>query len=179
MIQTVAECVLPILLNGSTNRSEFIILIRMITFWKLDIRHTCCDMETFRKRIRDDSSSDMPIGTYKPEPFYSPKDTKRIHHEDRYLIATLERLVPELDQAYDDLGQPFDVFVESHMLPRIDEELKELAKEDHELFSEGRRDLGVIMEPMLGHVSDEEAESGDESVGKDGEEQDSGDEYDV
>jgi hypothetical protein len=147
----------------------------MITFCKLEIRHTCCDLGSFANAVRNHPND---AATFKPEPFYSPKDTERIHNEDRHLIEALEKLVPELDQAYDDLGLPFDVFLDSHMLPRINEELKKLAEEDHEQFSEGRRALGVVMEPMPGHVSDEEVESGSEGGGESGKDQQSSDEYD-
>jgi hypothetical protein len=145
----------------------------MITFLKLEVRHTCCDLGSFEYKVM----LAKDVATVKPEPFYSPKDTKRIHHEDRHLIEALEKLVPELDKAYDDMGQPFDVFIRSHMLPRINEELKILAKEDHEQFSEGRRALGVVMEPMPGHVSDEEVESGSEQGEEGGQDQESSDEY--
>ncbi|KAF2447283.1 hypothetical protein P171DRAFT_483329 [Karstenula rhodostoma CBS 690.94] len=167
-VQAVAKRILPFVLTSSNNRHKFTIAIRIIIFWKLEIRHTCCDLDRFSHRLTFKPES---IGTCKPEPLYSPKDTKRIHNEDRHLIDVLEKLVPELDQAYDDLGLPFDDFVYSHMLPRIDEELEKLAKDD-EQFAEGRRALGVIMESLPGHVSDEEVESGSEG----GEDQESSDE---
>lgn len=70
--------------------------------------------------------------------------------------------MPELDQAYSDLGQPFEVFIKDHMLPRIDEELDRLTKEDHELFSKGREALGVKMESMADKIFDEGFEDSSE-----------------
>lgn len=87
----------------------------------------------------------------KPGPRFSPTETRRIHDEDRPLIKVLEELIPEFDAAYDDLGQPFDVFHEAHMIPRINEVLIILANEDREQFLEGRRALGIVME----HLQDE------------------------
>ena len=93
-----------------------------------------------------------------------------MHKEDQHLIDVLERLVPELDQAYDDLAQPFETFLDAHMLPKINDVLRELAKQDHEQFSEGRRALGVSMEPLPDHASDQEVESNSEEEELDNEE---------
>lgn len=145
-----------------SNRWTITALIRFFTFSKLEIRHTCCNIElliedtwTLRQIRRIERNEHTP----KLHPLYSSKEAKNIHDEDRHLISVLNRLVPEFDKAYDDFKQPFDIFLDSVMLPRIDQVLRELAREDHEQFSEGRRALGVIMEPIQGHVSDEEAES--------------------
>lgn len=138
-----------------SNRCIITGLIRMFTFWRLQIRHTCCNLWLFVQEIYDFYDGEVwnPIamqdGFPNPTPLHSAKKRKRIHREDRHLIKVLERLVPDFDQAYDDIGQPFKVFLESHMLPIIDAELVRLAKEDHERFSKGHEKLGVRMEPSL------------------------------
>ncbi|OAG06984.1 uncharacterized protein CC84DRAFT_1258202 [Paraphaeosphaeria sporulosa] len=148
-IQTVAERVSPILLTESSDRRNYTIMIRMLTFWKLEIRHTCCDLYGFTYSLKCEPNA---LAACRPAALHSPEDTRRIHNEDRHLIEVLENLVPELDQAYDDIGQPFQVFLKSFMLPRINKVLEQLAKKDHEDFAEGRRALGVVMQPMPGYV---------------------------
>ncbi|KAJ4356198.1 uncharacterized protein N0V89_004228 [Didymosphaeria variabile] len=102
---------------------------------------------------------------------------QRLHRDDQHLIEVLESLVPELEQAPGDLGRCFQVSTETHMLPKINEVLEELAKEDHEQFADGRQALGVTIEPTTGHVPDqggqgiikqgEQAEDNEESSDED------------
>jgi hypothetical protein len=167
-LQIVAERISLLgFLKASTNRWLISELIRFFTFSKLEIRHTCCHLDG--SAYYEFEPLDPSV---KPGPHFSPTEMQQIHQEDQHLIQVLEKLLPELEKAYDNLGQNFDVFLEKYMMRRINKVLVELANEDHEKFSEGRRALGVAMEPMPGHMSNEEVEGGEE----DGQDQESSDE---
>lgn len=155
--------------NIANNRWIVTALIRFFTFSKLEIRHTCCDLRGFTKVFYNQRGSNI---TCKPEPFWSPKDTLRIQDEDQYLVKVLEVIVPEFDKLYDAFDLPFDDFFERLMLPSINNVLESLAQEDHKLHSEGRRDMGVVMDPLSGRITEEEDEVGEES--SDGEEDELG-----
>jgi hypothetical protein len=65
-----------------------------------------------------------------------------------YLQDLLESLLEEFEQAYDASGLELDRFVDKIFLPRMDAELQRLKVEDEELYGEGRRQMGVIIEEL-------------------------------
>jgi len=116
-------------------------IIRFITFERLGIQHTCCDLD----RIQYDGirrRSDPPASPY----HYSQQEIRKIHEEDAFLLGLLEELVIEFDNAFQKFDGDFETFVVDVWEYRMKETLRRLRKEDHELYAEGRKQLGVKME---------------------------------
>jgi hypothetical protein len=124
---------------------------RACVFSKLGIRHTCCDI----KRIQHKGKPDL---LKSPTPRYQTRELQRIQKEDAYLVDILEKLVPELDAEYDNFEGNLEDFVYGHLYPRLDNVLKDLKKKDTEMYAQGRRELGVVMEIGIEDEEDEEVE---------------------
>jgi hypothetical protein len=127
--------------------------IRASAFAKLEIRHTCCDIERIHHWGKPDLSKS-------PTPRYQAKELQRIQKEDAFLVDTLEKVVPELDAEYDNFEGDFKAFVREHFDPRLDKVLKDLKREDKKMYAQGRRELGVVME--IGSEDEEEDEEVEE-----------------
>jgi hypothetical protein len=127
--------------------------IRACAFSKLEIRHTCCDI----KRIHHGGEPDL---SKSPTPRYQTRELQRIQKEDAYLVDILEKVVPELDAEYDNFQGDFTAFAVEHLYPRMDNVLKELKRQDREMYAQGRRELGVVME--IGSEDEEEDEEVEE-----------------
>jgi hypothetical protein len=123
--------------------------IRLFVFSYLELRHMCCDIE----RIQHYGP---PGQDCQPCPRYSPKETRRITHEDAHLRARHEELVPELISQYDSVGGEFRDFVIDVLIPTLRKTSKELKEEDKTLYASGRRELGVII-----YEDEDEAEQDD------------------
>jgi hypothetical protein len=128
-------------------------LIRACAFSKLEIRHTCCDIERILHWGKPDLSKS-------PTPRYQARELQRIQKEDAYLVDILEKLVPELDAEYDNFEGDLKAFVREHLHPRLDDVLRDLKRQDRDLYAQGRRELGVLME--IGSGDEEEDEEVEE-----------------
>jgi hypothetical protein len=127
--------------------------IRAYAFCKLEIRHTCCDIERIQHNHKPDLSKS-------PTPRHQARELQRIQKEDAYLVDILEKLVPELDAEYDNFQGDFTAFALDHLYPRLDNVLKDLKRQDREMYAQGRRELGVVME--IGSEDEEEDEEVEE-----------------
>jgi hypothetical protein len=127
--------------------------IRAFAFSKLEIRHTCCDIE----RIQHDRKPDL---SKSPTPRYQAKELRRIQKEDAYLVDILENLLPELDAGYDNFKGDFKAFMLEYLDPRLNAVLKDLKRQDREKYAQGRRELGVVME--IGSEDEEDVEEVEE-----------------
>jgi hypothetical protein len=125
--------------------------IRACVFSKLEIRHTCCDIGRIQHRGKPNLSKS-------PTPRYQTRELQRIQKEDAYLVDVLEKLVPELDAEYDNFEGNLEDFVYGHLYSRLDNVLKDLKKQDTEMYAQGRRELGVVMEIGIEDEEDEEVE---------------------
>ncbi|KAF2642199.1 hypothetical protein P280DRAFT_296468 [Massarina eburnea CBS 473.64] len=139
-------------------------VIRGFGFWKLGIKHTCCDIE----RI---CSLYYPKPSTSPTPRYPPKELRRIQKEDAFLVDLLEKLVLQFDADYDNFEGDLRAFIEQHLIPRLDDELRKLKRQDIEKYGKGRRELGVVMN--VG--SEDEDEDEEEEVEAEVETSDEGD----
>jgi hypothetical protein len=136
-------------------------LIRLVTFTKLRIRHTCCDP----RLIRHHGNPQLHISPY---PRYQPDELEIIVEEDRELVELLEELIVKYDELYD-TKSPWSflpAWVEEELILRLDEELGRLKKDDIKKFTAGRQQMGIVME--VGSSEDESSEtSEDEDASED------------
>ncbi|KAH7115314.1 hypothetical protein B0J11DRAFT_594653 [Dendryphion nanum] len=116
-------------------------VIRLVLFHKLEIRHTCCDIERIMWRTEPDYS-------IRPNISYEEKEIESIHEEDAFLINLLEELMEKFEQWWDErkISRSFTEFIAEDVLSEIDRVLKNIKEEDHNEFHEGRRKMGVMMD---------------------------------
>ncbi|KAJ4357484.1 uncharacterized protein N0V89_002060 [Didymosphaeria variabile] len=117
----------------SKNRWLVTEVIRLVTFFKLGLRH-----------------SGLPRGHISPIR-YTEDEIKEIRQDDEYLLDQLERLMVEFDAKYDSLVsgdtlEDLDSFFDKIWRPRMEEVQRSLEKDDIELYGNGRRGLGVVMD---------------------------------
>jgi hypothetical protein len=74
------------LLSSSLDMANAV--LRILTFEKLGIQHTCHDMAIYKNSVYGGGN-----------PPYSKEDIEEFHAEDAELIARLELLVPEFEDA--------------------------------------------------------------------------------
>jgi hypothetical protein len=139
--------IISIAFQKANNRGLISDFIRACAFSQLGIRHTCCDIQ----RILHWGTPDL---SKSPTPRYQTKELQRIQKEDAYLVDILENLVPKLDADYDNFEGDLEHFVLDHLYPRLENVLKDLKRQDTEMYAQGRRELGVVME--IGSEDEEE-----------------------
>ena len=142
--------------------SEF---IRFVIFTKFDLTHTCCDIG----RIQHPGDIFVYEPTISPTPRYNPKRIQRILQDDEYLLSVLESLLEDLDDLYDVLNQPLNVFFRSSVMPTIDEKLEELRSEDDKMYARGRFEMGVRMDVPIRETDPYETDGSDEEAQSEGE----------
>ncbi|KAF2683837.1 hypothetical protein K458DRAFT_452548 [Lentithecium fluviatile CBS 122367] len=89
-----------------------------------------------------------------------------------FLLDLLEQLVTEFDVEYDESGLNAEKFFETRLSPKMDKVLEDLAREDENMYGEGRAQMGVIMEirerPKTEGDDDEDADQDkDEEISED------------
>ncbi|KAJ4294199.1 hypothetical protein N0V90_007889 [Kalmusia sp. IMI 367209] len=117
-------------------------VIRLILFNRLEIRHTCCDIEAIMWYEEPDYS-------IRPAPRYDDtEELESIQEEDAPLVELLEELLARFQKWWDDGKRLRGLrrFVTKDVLPEVDRVLKKIHKEDIEEFHKGRWGLGVSME---------------------------------
>ncbi|KAI0841425.1 hypothetical protein F5Y06DRAFT_308245 [Hypoxylon sp. FL0890] len=110
--------------------------IRLITFTRLGMKHTCCRIEE-RHRISLDLDDDLVH-------LLDPTEIDEIREEDQYLAERLEILVKEFEGKFRELNVPLTQFVEQFLWPRLDEieeERDELTEEELRAL----RETGVVL----------------------------------
>jgi hypothetical protein len=115
-------------------------LIRSLTFWKLGIRHTCCNIKQIPNQHWFYRMEQWPQ-TIKPQ--YSPEVLQEILEEDAFLLSRLEQLVALFDAQYDSRREDIVEFIMGYWSETMLSELEDLARADHEKYGEGRRHLGI------------------------------------
>lgn len=121
-------------------RSE---MFRLITFNSLGLRHTCCKIRKWGSRI---------IAEYEDE-----EERREIRDEQSDLEDTLEALLPEFENRFDELRIPFEHFVDGYWTDRM----KDYKKRRGAVDTEGLRSTGVELQEIentSSSSSDEECE---------------------
>lgn len=112
-------------LSGHPGAHEFVSdFIRVSTFERLGMSHTCC------RFIDNDGKYEDPgyevvfaimKGEYKLIDIMDPEDVAEIQEEERYLGGLLEMLVKEFEVKYQELGLPLADFFMTYWWVRMDE----------------------------------------------------------
>ena len=105
-------------------------MIRFNTFEKLDLRHTCCQMDY----------AEGPQRFVICEP-YDEDEIHEIHEEQAEQIEKLEALLIEFDNKYEESGSTFSDFMGGYWLDRMKEVLSEEGPVDHEALE----DMGIVL----------------------------------
>jgi hypothetical protein len=98
--------------------------IRVSTFERLGMSHTCCRFINHSPEFEDaEDCVTLKIleGEYKMVEIMDPEDVAEIQEEERYLGALLEGLVGEFEVKYDTLGLPLSEFFLTYWWIRMDE----------------------------------------------------------
>jgi len=116
-------------------------LTRSLTFWKLGIRHTCCDIQSVLQLYpwSDGRDPEPPM----PRLRYHPELLQEVMEEDAFLLSRLEYLVSMFDAQYDSRGEDIVDFITGYWSETMLSELEDLARTDYEEYGEGRRHLGI------------------------------------
>jgi hypothetical protein len=158
--------------------------IRVVTFWKLGIRHSCCDLSHIQHDFvaaghpKPFDPLGLPIqyasediqyrifgdGYYKDfnphaSPIrYSPKDIRKMRKEDAFLLDLLEELMNEFELEFHIFEGNLQLFFNDVWEKKMGLVLKKLKKEDDERYGTGRREMGIVMETVSGEETDHESE---------------------
>jgi hypothetical protein len=144
----------------SKNRWLVTEVIRLATFFKLGLKHTCCDIHHLRH-------GGLPQGDISPIR-YTEDEIKKTRQDNKYLLDQLEQLLVEFDAEYDsfvsgDKFEDLDSFFNKVWRPRMKEVQKSLEKYDIELYASGRRSLGVVIDREGEYDSDSSDYNSDDS----------------
>jgi hypothetical protein len=118
-------------------------LIRSLTFYKLDIRHTCCNIQPVLDQTRVNRTESKPPTLSLR---YSPEALQEILDEDAFLLSRLEQLVAVFDAQYDSRGEDIVNFIMGYWSETMLSVLEDLARTDREQYCEGRQHLGIYLE---------------------------------
>ena len=167
--------------------------IRVVTFWKLGIRHSCCDLSRIQhgsfvlKHSKPSHPHPSPIrypsedihynslfgGYCKPfDPHsspvrYSPKDICKIRKDDVFLLDLLEQLMQRFEFELNIFEGNLQSFFNDVWETKMRIVLKNLEKEDIERYDTGRRQMGVVMETVSEEKMDYESEEETDDEGED------------
>lgn len=122
-------------------------LIRVSTFERLGMSHTCCKfVENSGKYEGPDDGVALAIlrGEYRVVEMMDPEDAAEIQDEERYLAKRLEELVHEFDVKYEELGLALGEFFWSYWWVRMGEVEAEAEVSREELVA--LRRTGVVLE---------------------------------
>ncbi|KAH7008767.1 hypothetical protein EDB80DRAFT_872565 [Ilyonectria destructans] len=139
------ELINAVLSSSKAQTKAAMDIIRLSTFTRLGMKHTCCKYE-YWEFIPDISHTEaIRDGKYTIISIMDPEDIAEIQEEDQHLATHLDSLVEEFDAKFMELGQPFSEFFLGYWWSRMDEvdaEKDELSCEDIEAIEEA----GVILE---------------------------------
>lgn len=108
-------------------RSE---VIRFNTFEKLDLRHTCCEINNYRSFN----------ATVICEP-YDDQELHEIQEEQAEQMEKLETLLIEFENKYEESGSTLSEFLNGYWKDRMNEVLSEEGAVDHEALKE----MGIVL----------------------------------
>jgi hypothetical protein len=132
-----------------TDRGLASVVIRSLTFWKLRLQHTCCDIweltqETW-KVAHDNCQGYEELVKLSPTP-YSPDELAQVQDEDSFLIERLEVLVARCVEQFEYSDEDIVDFILGYWSEQMRYELEELSRMDDEEYGEDRMRLGVKLD---------------------------------
>jgi hypothetical protein len=142
-------------LNSPENRWFVAAIIRIMTFQKLEIRHTCCDLSRLE---HDGFTYGRPFDPYASLIRHPPEQICRIRKEDAFLLGLLDELVEEFEHEFDMFEKDPESFFTETWETKMDKVLMKLGQEDFEQYGAGRREMGVVMEMAGRNEADDESE---------------------
>jgi hypothetical protein len=154
-------------------------LIRIMTFRKLGIRHTCCDLSRLEHRGLEhrglehrglehrglehrDWAYDRSFDLHDSPIRYPPEDIRRIRKEEAFLLGLLDELVEEFEHEFDMFEKDLESFFTEIWETKMEKVLMKLGQEDFEQYGAGRREMGVVMEMAGRNEADDESEDDDD-----------------
>ncbi len=120
-------------------------LVRLLTFERLNLTHTCCRERGYWVLLS------LP---------FEDDEIQEIQNEEHEDLQLLENLMVEFDQRRRELGYPLAQFMKEYWMPRMEEVLSEQKPIDYEKV----REIGVVL-----HDSDVKSEDEDGSEDEEGE----------
>lgn len=162
----------------SENRWLVTEFIRLTSFSKLGLLHTCCDPSRIKHHYNPDFNISLYPGRDDSDEENDQNDDndnddnaadlhpKSRSQQDSYLLSLHEDLIQELDAEFDasiaEHCYDIEMFLYNTLLPRLDSEIQRLRDEDLMLFGSGRREMGIVMEIDSGESEDEDEEDGND-----------------
>lgn len=120
--------------------------IRVSTFQRLGMKHTCCNYERKGWRtVKDGVTHAILAGKYKIIDIMDPEEVAEVQEEDQHLALRLEALVEEFTAKYDEQKTSFHDFFFGYWWQRMDEveeEEEEICKDDLKDI----QDIGVVLD---------------------------------
>jgi hypothetical protein len=133
-----------------TDRELASVVFRSLTFWKLGLQHTCCDIGKLTqeawKVVRDNYQGYEELVQLSPTR-YSPDELVQVQKEDSFLIGRLEVLVARCVEQFENSDEDIVNFILGYWSEQMRYELEELWKMDDEEHGEGRMKMGVALDP--------------------------------
>ena len=105
-------------------------MIRFNTFEMLDLRHTCCEMNTYRG-LRSNVICER----------YDDEEIHEIQEEQAEQVEKLETLLVEFENKYEESGSTFKGFMDGYWRDRMKEVLAEEGTVDHEAL----KGMGIVL----------------------------------
>ncbi|KAG8162878.1 hypothetical protein KVR01_007356 [Diaporthe batatas] len=121
--------------------------IRVSTFERLGMSHTCCRFMNNSGKYEDPEkgvTAAILVGEYKLVGIMDPEDVIEIQEEERYLEAMLEALAEEFEVNYEELGLSLSEFFFTYWWTRMDE--VEVGTKMSQEEVEALRRIGVVFD---------------------------------
>lgn len=122
---------------GDNQNTVVLSLLRVMTFDKLSMKHTCCSYEKYDS-FQESIEQGLLI-------LMEPEDIEEIREEDRYLAEQLDSLMGEFEEELQEMDVPLSRFIKEYWWPRMDEVM-----EERDELSAGAlhaiKEIGVVLE---------------------------------
>lgn len=145
--------------------------ICIVTFWKLGIRHTRCDLSRIQhghvSGLDSDGIPEFKWRSYDPHASptrYTPREIRRIRKEDAFLLNLLDELMEDFELEFDTFGGNMESFFNDIWKERMRVVFEILKKEDSKTYTTGRREMGVVMDAVSGDDAGDGNEDEDEQI---------------
>ncbi|KAI0846645.1 hypothetical protein F5Y00DRAFT_271922 [Daldinia vernicosa] len=112
-------------------------LIRVMTFQRLGMKHTCCNYRRFNSLQNLVEQGLLAL--------MEPAEVEEIREEDRYLAEQLDSLMKEFEAKLREMGVPLNRFIEEYWWPRMEEVKKERDELSAGVFH-AIKEIGVVLE---------------------------------
>lgn len=121
-------------------------VLRVITFQRLGMKHTCCKYNRWWYRAAESSvTEEILVGQYKVVEIMDPEEAAEIQEEDQHLAIRLEALVAEFTAKYNEQKVSFHKFFFGYWWQRMNE----VEAEKDEAWTDDLgsiREIGVILD---------------------------------